>query len=363
MNLRIALWPVLLLLLSACAAQTQAPAKRFFWPIGSQQPKVEYIEFYAVDQDVRAKESAFAQAVLGIEPGVAIFSSPRGIDSFAGTRFAVADMGKKKLLIVDLQAEEIRTLHDDEGEPYRFPMPMGVAFDGQGGGYVSDTSTGTIYRFNPAEVVIGKFGHGQLNRPNGMVFDPHSQRLFVADTLNHQIVVYTADGQLVTRLGQRGAGPGEFNFPIDLDLAPGGELVVLDSLNARVQVLGQDGRFIRSFGERGTALGSFQMPKAIAVDGFGHVYVSDSRAHRFVIFDLQGNYLLTIGGRSVVAGGAVHPGGFNFPQGIAAGQAGELFVVDSLSKMVHRFQFISDAYLQQSPIEQGDIYTPSNFRQ
>lgn len=350
-----------LLVLSGCATQIEKPQKRFFWPIGSSQPKIEYVKFYASDQDVKHEESVFAQAVLGVEYGVPLFASPRGIDSF-GQRFAVADIGKRKLLIADLQAGEVRTLLNRDGEVFRFPMPMGVTYDGQGGGYVSDTSTGSIYRFSPEEVVIGSFGAGQLNRPNGMVFDAASQLLYVADTLNHQLAVYSADGRLVTRLGKRGSGPGEFNFPIDVDLGPSGELVVLDSLNSRVQVLGPDGSFIRMFGERGTALGSFMLPKALAVGPLGHVYVTDSRAHRFIIFDMQGNYLLTIGGRSILVGGAVHPGGFDFPQGITVDDSGRLLIVDALSKMVHHFQYLTDAYLQQNPVEVNDIYVPVDYR-
>lgn len=362
MSCRFSLLLLISLLLSACASQTQTSDKRFFWPIGSSQPKIEYIKFYAVEQDVRPRESALAQAILGVEPGVPIFSSPRGVDAFDDQRFAVADMGKRKLLIIDLQAGEVRTLHDEDGETFRFPMPMGVAFDDQGGGYVSDTSTGAVYRFSPTEEVISNFGKGELNRPNGLLFDPRSRRLYVADTLNHQIAVYSADGQPLTRIGKRGSGPGEFNFPLDLDLGPNGELVVLDSLNSRVQVLNPDGSFIRMFGERGTAIGSFMLAKSLAVDGFGHVYVTDSRAHRFVIFDMQGNYLLTIGGRSVLVGGAVHPGGFDFPQGIAADESGAFFVVDALSKMVHRFQFLSDSYLQQNPIGDEGIYIPAGMK-
>ncbi len=350
------------LLLSACATQTPKSEKRFFWPIGSQQPKIEYIKFYAVDQDVRHQESALAQAILGVERGVPLFASPRGIDSFAAQRFAVADMGKRKVLIADLQAGEIRTLQSKEDGAFRFAMPMGVAYDDQGGGFVSDTSTGSIYRFNPAEVVVSSFGKGQLNRPNGMVFDSSTQRLYVADTLNHQIAVYSISGEPLARLGKRGSAPGEFNFPIDLDIGPKGELVVLDSLNSRVQILDADGNFIRTFGERGTAIGSFMLPKSIAVDGFGHIYVSDSRAHRFVIFDMQGNYLLTIGGRSVLVGGAVHPGGFDFPQGITADKSGAIFVVDALSKMVHQFQFLSEAYLQQNPVGLNGIYVPADIK-
>ena len=347
---------LLLLLTSACAAQPQASNKRFFWPIGSSQPKVEYLKFYAAEQDVRPQESALAQAILGIEPGAPIFSAPRGVDSFGQQRFAVADMGRRMLVIADSEAGEVRTLTDGDGEVFRFPMPMGVAFDDQGGGYVSDTATGRIYRFNPAEVVVGEFGKDQLKRPNGMVFDPHSRQLYVADTLNHQIAVFSADGKLLSRLGTRGSGPGEFNFPLDLDLGPNGELVVLDALNSRVQIINPDGSFVRMFGERGTASGSFMLPKALAVDGFGHIYVSDSRAHRFVMFDMQGNYLMTIGSRSVMVGGAVHPGGFDFPQGIAADKSGAVLIVDSLSRLVHRFQYLSDTYLQQNPVELNRIY-------
>ena len=355
------LFLLLISILTGCAAQTQTDQKRFFWPIGSQQPKVEYLKFYVSDQDVRHKESALAQAVLGVEYSVPLYSTPRGIDVF-GQRFAVADMGRQKLLIADLQQGEVRTLHDGDGNAFSFPMPMGVAYDDQGGGYVSDTSTGAIYRFNPAEIVVNRFGKGELKRPNGMVFDPQGQRLYVADTLNHQVAVYSAAGKLLGRLGKRGAGPGEFNFPLDIDLGPNGELVVLDSLNSRVQILNTDGSFVRMFGERGTALGSFMLPKSIAVDGFGHIYVSDSKAHRFVIFDMQGKYLMTIGSRSVVVGGAVHPGGFDFPQGIATDGTGGIYIVDALSRMVHRFQFLTDEYLRKNPIGVNDIYLPADFR-
>ena len=358
MKTRLLLLLTVLLLLSACAPQVQTQ-RRFLWPIGSSQPKIEYLKFFAADQDVRKPESVLSQAILGIDPGVAIFSSPRGIDVDDAGRFMVADIGKQQIIICDYQNGEIRSLRDKDGDAVRFPMPMGVAFAADGGGYVSDTSIGAIYRFNADEMVVAEFGKGELNRPNGMVFDAQRQRLYVADTMNHQIAVFAAGGQLLERIGQRGSGPGKFNFPLDIDLGPNGELVVLDALNSRVQILNPDGSFLRMFGERGTALGSFMMPKALAVDSYGHIYVTDGLAHRFVIFDLAGNYLLTIGGRSVVVAGNVHPGGFDFPQGIATNRAGGIFVVDVLSRMVHNFKFLSDDYLKQRPIQAEDIY----FRQ
>lgn len=360
MNRRFFLLLIFSLLLSACAPQVQSE-KRFFWPIGSQQPKIEYLKFFATDQDVIRPEGAMAQAILGVEPAVPIFSSPRGIDVHASGKFMVADLGRRQIIICDYKNGEIRSLRDRDGENVRFPMPIGVAFDAQGGGYVSDTSAGSIYRFTADEIVVGEFGKDELNRPNGMVFDSQQQRLYVADTLNHQVAVFDSNGQLLERIGKRGSGPGEFNFPLDVDIGPNGELVVLDALNSRVQIFSPDRSFLRMFGERGTALGSFMMPKALAVDSYGHIYVTDGRAHRFVIFDLAGNYLLTIGGRSVLVGGNVHPGGFDFPQGIATAEDGGIYVVDSLSRMVHNFQYLSDDYLQQHPIQKGDIYFPQNF--
>ncbi len=351
----------LLAILPACAGKAPEQGKRFFWPIGSFDPKIEYLDFYRSDLDVKPQESAFSQAVFGVEAGLPLFAAPRGIDSTGGGTFFVADNGKRQVLICDLQRGEVRTLVDSDGDAYFFPTPMGVALDGQGGGYVSDTATGSIFRFNAAETVVQEFGKGELNRPNGMVFDRQAQRLYVVDTANHQLVVYSADGRLLERIGRRGEGPVEFNYPLDVDLAPNGQLVVLDSLNARVQVMTTGGEFIRQFGERGTALGSFRLPKALAVDGFGHVYVSDSQAHRFVVFDLQGNYLLTIGGRSVFSGG-VHPGGLDFPQGIEADEDGAIWIVDSLSRIVHRFQYLSEAYLQKNPIRAGDAYRHEKLR-
>ncbi len=344
------------LLLAACANPQAEQKKRYFWPIGGHEQKIEYLKFYESDLDVKPAESFFAQTVLGVEKGARIFSSPRGIASNGTGSFFVADNGKRRVLICDLSKGEVRTLMDEDDEAFLFVTPMGVTLDQQGGGFVSDTSTGRIYRFSAAEQVVHEFGMGELNRPNGMVFDSQNRRLYVADTANHQIAVFSPTGQLLERLGRRGEGEGEFNFPLDVDLSPAGQLVVLDALNARVQVLNTDGRFIRQFGERGTALGSFQLPKSLAVNGFGHVYVSDSQAHKFVIFDLQGNHLLTIGGRSILVDGVVRPGGLDFPQGIAADNDGAIWIVDSLSRMVHQFQYLSEAYLRDHPIRPEEIY-------
>lgn len=351
-----------LLLLSGCVMQSGVKP-RYFWPIGGLEPKIEYVDFYESDRDVKHPESLLTQAVLGTEPGKPIFASPHGVGSRGDEVFAVTDPGLSKVVVLDLPKGEFRMLKNPEGEDFFFPLPMAVIYRPDGGGYVSDTRLGAIYRFNANEVVVQKVGQDAgMNRPNGMAYDAQQQLLYVADTLNHQIAVFADDGSLLRRIGKRGDGEGEFNFPLDLDLAPNGDLVVLDSLNARIQVLHPDGSFVRMFGERGTAAGSFKLPKGLAVDGFGHVYVSDGQAHRFVIFDLQGNYLLSIGARAVVVDGEIHPGGLDLPKGIAADPDGKVYIVDSLNRMVHRYQFLSEEYLARNPIREGEQFIPAELR-
>ncbi|WP_020675354.1 6-bladed beta-propeller [Geopsychrobacter electrodiphilus] len=350
------------LVLSGCAIQG-GPKPRYFWPIGGLEPKIEYVDFYESDRDVKHPESALSQAVLGTELGKPLFTSPHGIGSRGDEVFAVTDPGVGRVFVLDLPKGEFRKLKNPAGEDFVFPMPMAVTYRPNGGGYVSDTKLGAIYRFTPNEVVVQKIGEGAgLNRPNGLAYDPRQKLLYVADTLNHQIAVFAEDGTLLRRIGKRGSGQVEFNFPLDIAIAPDGDLVVLDSLNARVQVLHPDGRFVRMFGERGTAAGSFKLPKGIAVDGFGHVYVSDGQAHRFVIFDLKGDYLMSVGSQAVVVNGEIHPGGLDLPKGIAADPDGKIYIVDSLNRMVHRYQFVSDAYLRQHPILKGEQYVPEKLR-
>ncbi|MCF6178327.1 MAG: hypothetical protein L3J63_02910, partial [Geopsychrobacter sp.] len=343
----------ILLPLAGCATQGGIK-QRYFWPIGGLEPKIEYIDFYETDRDVKHQESVLAQAVLGTELGKPLFASPHGIGSRGDEVFAVTDPGRGKVLIIDLPKGEVRRLMNPAGEDFRFPAPMAVTYRSDGGGYVSDTQLGAIYRFNADEIVVQKIGaDAGLNRPNGLAYDSRQKLLYVADTVNHQIAVFSDEGKLLRRIGKRGSGEVEFNFPLDVAVAPDGDLVVLDSLNARVQVLHPDGSFVRMFGERGTAAGSFKLPKGIAVDGFGHVYVSDGQAHRFVIFDLQGEYLLSVGAYAIVSDGQIHPGGLDLPKGIAADPDGKIYIVDSLNRMVHRYQFVSAEYLKKNPIRKG----------
>jgi hypothetical protein len=71
----------------------------------------------------------------------------------------------------------------------------GVAIDGSGGFYVSDTQAGVINRYNSLGQLQGPIGSGQLSQPRGLTTDAAGS-IYVADTGNSRIVKFDAAGAI-----------------------------------------------------------------------------------------------------------------------------------------------------------------------
>lgn len=347
-----------LLFLAGCAP-TVKERPRFFWPPDAGFEKIEYIDFYQADTDVRRKANTWmTDALLGTTQPKPVFIRPQAIASDGKGRVFVADSAAARVYVFDFVQFQVRTLKKPDKGFAPLQLPMGLAVDKAGQVYVSDSQANKIFIFGADEKLRGSFSHPELLRPTGICVDEQRQRLYVTDTGDHKVLAFSLRGELLQRIGKRGSEPGEFNFPLDVDIDDQGSLFVLDSLNARVQVFDSEGRFVRQFGERGTAIGSFQIPKALAVSPSGLVYVTDSQANRFIIFDRQGQYLLTIGALATVVDGRVTPGGFAMPTGIDVDSHERIWVADSLNRMFHRFQYLSEAYLREHPILPGQAFQP-----
>ncbi len=352
------IFAVLLPLIYACApAASQKP--RFFWPNNPFHAKIEYINFYLFDRDlIRGKENHFAEAILGIEIPKVLFVRPVGVASDGKGRVFVADAKLHTVVVLDLNLGIKRVLLDTDLSEKKFDFPSDVATDGFGWVGIADSLAGKIYLYGPGEILLKIISNDQLKRPTGLTLDPQRQRIYVADPGNHRIVVFGYDGQLLQVLGTRGKEPGQYNYPLDVDVNRAGNIYVLDSMNARVQVLDPEGNFLRAFGERGTSLGSFQLAKSLTVSPSDHVYVTDAPANRFIIFDLQGNLLLTVGGRYVVDEKNISPGGFNMPLGIDVDANDTIWVTDVLNNLIHRFQYLTPAFLAENPIDPATPILP-----
>ncbi|MCA9858956.1 MAG: 6-bladed beta-propeller, partial [Thermomicrobiales bacterium] len=120
--------------------------------------------------------------------------------------------------------------------------------------------------------------------------------IYVADTWNHRVVVLNANGDVVREFGAFGdtadaedASPEQgFFFGPRAIAVTGDEIYVVDTGNERVQVFSPDGTFLRSWGGMGNGPTQFVEPVGIVVGPDGRVYVADSGNGRISVFQRDG---------------------------------------------------------------------------
>jgi outer membrane protein assembly factor BamB len=133
-----------------------------------------------------------------------------------------------------------------------------------------------------------------IHDPLGMAIGP-SGDVFVTD-MAMRVTRIRPDGR-IERWGKSGSGEGELDFIAaagsanphgSLTVGPDGAVYVSDSDNHRVQVFTADGRFIRAFGSLGSDPGQFTIPFDLGVDSAGNVFVTDDGLQRLTKFDPSG---------------------------------------------------------------------------
>jgi DNA-binding beta-propeller fold protein YncE/ABC-type spermidine/putrescine transport system permease subunit II len=128
---------------------------------------------------------------------------------------------------------------------------------------------------------IGKAGTGpgDFNRPEGLCVD-NQDLLYVADSCNHRIQVFSSDGKYLRRYGKPGKGSGELSYPYDICVDSLGRQYVCEFGNGRIQVFDAHDHPLEIIGGPGAEPGRFSNPWGVALDSAGNLYVADSQNHR-----------------------------------------------------------------------------------
>mmetsp|Transcript_643 Transcript_643/g.1359 ORF Transcript_643/g.1359 Transcript_643/m.1359 type:complete len:600 (-) Transcript_643:6-1805(-) len=183
-------------------------------------------------------------------------------------------------------------------------------------------------------------GPGQFLWPMGVAFSPWGD-LFVSDPHQDRIQVFDSNGRFLRMFGSEGPNNGELSYPTGIAFTPSGHLVVADGGNHRVQLLRPDGTFVRTIGSSGNGEETFTNPGGVAVGADGSIVVAAHRGHHGVhVFDEGGAFVRSIGSQ----GGG--PGQFEQPWGVAVGPQGEVIVCDCGRKDVQVFSGKSGEHLQ-----------------
>lgn len=179
---------------------------------------------------------------------------------------------------------------------------------------------------------------GQLNAPRGIKMAKDGS-LFVADSQNHRIQHFAADGTLIKQWGtfasiEDGDAPGgTFYEPWDVAVAPDGTIFVSDTWNYRIQRFTADGKFIQMWGYFGAGEkpDAFWGPRGLAFDNAGRLYVTDTGNRRVVIFSVDGDYITQFGSWGM------DPGQLDEPVGIAIDPDGIVYIADTWNRRIQVF--------------------------
>lgn len=165
-------------------------------------------------------------------------------------------------------------------------LPRSVAVNSRGEIIVSEyTTVDRVQVFSPDGKqwlhTFGKpgSGDGEFNRAEGLSVDAKDQ-IYVADSCNHRIQIFSPEGKFLKCYGKAGSGPGELSYPYDIRIDSAGLQYVCEFGNSRVQIFDVNNQSIEILGGPGSAPGQFANPWSIAFDSQENLYVADSQNHR-----------------------------------------------------------------------------------
>ena len=198
--------------------------------------------------------------------------------------------------------------------------------------YIADTDGHRVVVLDENGNTILAWGNkgnkpSQFRSPSGIAIDEQG-RVYVADTGNNRVQVFEGDGKWLRSFGAKGDGPREFNAPSGIAVSKG--LVYLaDAGNGRVQVLTADGIFMTELATK-IARSELKSPIGLAVDVQNRVYVLDAGKDLVRVFDPSGSQIMAFNVRSSMSG-------FDKPQGIAVDVRGNVYVADTGNFKIKKF--------------------------
>jgi len=275
-------------------------------------PTLDRIVLYDVSGDRPRKLVAFGER--GSKPGQ--LESPHGAAIAARGDLLVADTLNHRIQAFDLTGalegwpgRLLRTWGTQGDGPSGLDTPRsGLAVspveDEQGRVFVPDTGNHrvVVYTVNgsPTGLVMGGRGRepGRLDTPVGLAFDPRGRRIYVAEAGNRRVSVFAAD----TGAYLFAFGGDTLQSPAGIVADTKGDVLVTDRATRKVHRFRPEpagaptgARLVSSWGRPGGGPGEWDQPQSIAVDTRDRVYVADLTGGRCQMFTSDGAYLGALG--------------------------------------------------------------------
>ena len=313
------------------------------WEYGiSPEPEEPYIDPYADNTISLEPLSVISYA------GETAFNAPRDIAIAADGSLFVADSRNHRIVHLDQQGMFLNAfggygnVMDGEVPGGLMNEPWGVAVGPDGNIYVADTWNHRIQVFTPDGQFLRMWSAFEVNGlpdgfwgPRGIAVD-QTGRVFVTDTGKQRVVVFDSNGSYLTQFGSLGLDAGNLDEPVGIEIGSDGNIYIADTWNYRVQVFEPDPtglqfRSVRLWEVDAWSSDTLENKPFLALDPDGTVYITDPDRGRVIGFDSEGNFKILWGGfdNSYLMG---------VISGIAATSDGTVWVSDATSNTLLLFQ-------------------------
>ena len=266
-------------------------------------------------------------------------AEPWGVTTTSNGDLCVVSRKEKKVLIYDCQnydfKEEISKLYWETSRDNEITCPMGITICEDG--CLLLTLTHQLAKFTrEGDVVasVGKKGRSgrsdnELHSPNGIALGEDS-RVYVVDAGNRRVQIFNPD----LTYSSTSHFPETLERPELKKVAVNshGSVYITDTRNHCIHVFSQDGKYLFNFGRKGTSSdrGTLSSPVAIAVDNEDYIYISGDN-FGVSIFDREGNFVRAFGVRGDT------PGEFRDITAMHIDHNGYLYVCESRNNRIQIF--------------------------
>jgi hypothetical protein len=335
------------------SADGTGSAARFTGPLGVAVNR-EGTLYLADGTTVRRVTASGETTTLAGRPGNRGLRDGTGSEALFADPSGVAVDGNGTIYVTDSNIPTVRKV-TPAGEVTTLPVvpsrPLSVAVDREGTVYVADSGYDAILKLTPAGEVTALAG--SFSNPAGVAVDA-TGNVYVADTDNHTIRRMTPQGMVTTVAGlaeHAGSTDGvgataRFNYPRGLAVDSAGNLYVADSVNQAIRKITPAG-VVRTFAGHAESPGSadgtsstarFYWPCGAGADNSGNLYVADTYNHTIRLVTPEGVVTTVAGGAGTPgrADGAGNAARFWYPSGTAVNGAGDVYVADAGNHVIRR---------------------------
>jgi DNA-binding beta-propeller fold protein YncE len=311
-----------------------ADTSKLVWPPPPAQARIQYLQEIKNEFDIGAKKkNTFIDKLAGKSQDVLWLNRPVSVAFDPQGNLFVGDI-EQGVIMFDFKNKKVINFSKSSG---RFlGVPVGVAADSNLV-VACDANSNSVVVFDKNGQFISALTEANgINHPVGVAIDETRDLIIVVNQKNNELLLLNKQLKLLKKIGKRGGGPSEFNFPTYVTFIKDKGFAVVDTGNFRVQIFDYNGKFISEFGKAGDVSGMFSRPKGIAADPDGNLYVTDANFCNFQIFREDGQVLTFVGE------GGSRPGKFSAPTGIAISNEGIIAVADQFNQRVQLFKYLGE---------------------